>query len=242
MPDREGSLYFFEDAGKTHQESRRIRLIMRLDSYLVEMGNLGSRGRAKRAIVEGHVRVNGNVITKPSYDVAYSDCIEITEGLDKPAGYWKLKGIQEKTGIIKKGDTVLDIGSSAGGFILFASEIASHVHGIEFSREFRSELGRIAHERPDVTVDFGDVFTMHFEKEKFDVLLMDITVSPLSSIKALENVLPALKRGGTLMQVLKLPRKRDRAPILMKLSSMGLEIMEVLEPEKKEAYIVARKL
>jgi 23S rRNA (cytidine1920-2'-O)/16S rRNA (cytidine1409-2'-O)-methyltransferase len=111
---------------------------MRLDSYLVEIGNLGSRGRAKRAIVEGHVRVNNKVVAKPSHDVAYSDDIEITGGLDKPAGYWKLKDIQEKTGIIKKGDNVLDIGSSAGGFILFASEIASHVHGIEFSREFRS--------------------------------------------------------------------------------------------------------
>ncbi len=215
---------------------------MRLDSYLVEIGNLGSRGRAKRAIVEGHVRVNCKVITRPSYDVAYSDSIEITEGLDKPAGYWKLKKIQEMTGFIREGDSILDIGSSAGGFILFASGIASHVHGIEFSREFRSELGRIAHEIPNVTVDFGDVFKMPFEKEKFDVLLMDITVSPLSSIIALENVLPALKSGGTLMQVLKLSKKRDREPLLMKLSNMGLEIIDVLEPEKKEAYIIARKL
>jgi len=48
-----------------------------------------------------------------------------------PLEYWKLKEIQEKTNIIKAGDTVLDIGSSAGGFLLFASEIASLVHGIE---------------------------------------------------------------------------------------------------------------
>ncbi len=215
---------------------------MRLDAYLVEIGNLGSRGRAKRAIIEGHVRVNNKVVTRASHDVAYSDVIELREGLDKPAGYWKLNEIQEKTGIIKKGDTVLDIGSSAGGFILFASEIASHVHGIEFSREFRSELGRIAHECPNVSVDFGDVFTMPFGKEKFDVLLMDITVSPLSSIAALENVHPALKSGGMLMQVIKLPKKRDRGPILMKLSNLGFEIIEVLEPEKKEAYIIARKI
>ncbi|MCZ7362854.1 MAG: S4 domain-containing protein [Candidatus Methanoperedens sp.] len=214
---------------------------MRLDSYLVEIGDLGSRGRAKRAIAQGQVIVNGKVITKPSYDVAYSDDIEITEGLDKPAGYWKLKEIQEKTGIIRKGDCVLDIGSSAGGFILFASEIASCVHGIEFSHEFRSELGKLAHERPNVTVEFGDVL-MPFEKEKFDVLLMDITVSPLSSMIALENVLPALKSGGMLMQVLKLSKKGDGEPIIGKLSTLGLEIIDVLEPEKKEAYIVARKL
>ncbi len=215
---------------------------MRLDSYLVEIGNLGSRGRAKRSIIEGYVRVNGRVVTKPSYDVAYSDKVEVSEGLDKPAGYWKLKEIQEKTGIIKEGDSVLDIGSSAGGFLLFASEIASHVRGIEFSHEFRSELGKIAHERPNVTVEFGDAFSMPFEKEKFDALLMDITVSPLSSIKALENVLGALKSSGRLLLVVKLPKKRDRDPILRKLSSLGLEIVEVIEPEKKEAYIIARKI
>lgn len=125
---------------------------------------------------------------------------------------------------------------------MFASEIASRVHGIEFSREFRSALGKLAHERPNITVEFGDVFTIPVEKEKFDVLLLDITASPLSSIKALENVLSALKSGGKLLQVLKLPKDRDREPILKKLSSMGLEITGVLEPEKKEAYIIARKL
>ncbi|MCZ7356449.1 MAG: S4 domain-containing protein [Candidatus Methanoperedens sp.] len=213
---------------------------MRLDSYLVELGNLGSRGRAKHAIVEGHVRVNNMVVTKPSYDVAYSDKIEVAEGQDKPAGYWKLKEIQEKANIIRSGDNVLDIGSSAGGFLLFASEIASRVHGIEFSHEFRSDLGKIAHEHPNVTVEFGDAFTMHIVGE-YDVLLMDITVEPLASIKALENVLPALRNGGMLLQVLKLQKKSDREPILEKLSSLGLEIIEILEPEKKEAYIIARK-
>ncbi len=217
-------------------------MLMRLDSYLVEVGNLGSRGRAKRAIIEGHVRVNGKIITKPSYDVAYSDRIEITEDLDKPAGYFKLKEIQEKTNIIKKGDVVLDIGSSVGGFLLFASEVASHVHGIEFSREFRSQLRRLAQEHPNITVEFGDVFTMPFESGRFDVLLLDITASPLSSIKALENALTALKRNGILLQVLKLPKEQDRDTVLSKLSSLGLEITHVLESEKKEAYIIARKL
>ena len=215
---------------------------MRLDSYLVEIGNVGSRGRAKRAIIEGHVKVNGRVICKPSFDVAYSDSIEITEGMDRPAGYWKLKQIQEKTNLIKKGDRVLDIGSSAGGFLVFASEIASHVHGIEFSHEFRSELGKIAHEHPNITIEFADVFTIMPEDEKYDVLLLDITASPLSSLKALGSVLPTLKRGGMLLQVFKLPENKSYEPILEKLSSMGFENIQILESEKKEAYAIARKL
>lgn len=215
---------------------------MRLDTYLVETGKFSARGRAKRAIIEGHVKVNEKVITKPSYDVSYSDAVEIAEGFDKPAGYWKLKEIQEKTNIIKKGDNVLDIGSSVGGFLLFASDTAAHVHGIEFSSEFRKELKKLAHGRPNITVEFGDVFTMQFEKEKFDVLLMDITAGILSSIKALVNALPALKSGGMLLHVLKLPKEKVGEQILEKLSSLGLEIIEILEPEKKEAYVIARKL
>jgi len=215
---------------------------MRLDTYLIETGRFSSRGRAKRAIIEGYVKVNDTVIAKPSYDVSYSDKIEITGTLDKPAGYWKLKEIQEKTNLIKEGDMVLDIGSSVGGFLMFASEIASHVHGIEFSREFRSELKKLEYESPNVTVEFGDVFKMTFEKEKFDVLLLDITASPLSSIKALENVLGALKSGGRLLHVLKLPKKREREPILDKLSSLGLEILHVLESGKEEIYVIARKM
>ena len=182
--------------------------MMRLDSFLVETGDLGSRGRAKKAITEGYVKVNGTVIKKSSYDVAYCDLIEVTQDMDKSAGYWKLKEIQEATGILKNGDKVLDIGSSAGGFLLFASEIASNVHGVEFSREFRTELGKMAHEHPDITVEFDDVFTMTFEREKFDVLLMDITADPLSSIKALENALPALKNVLRSLTCLSLRKKR----------------------------------
>jgi len=214
---------------------------MRLDSYLVEIGNVGSRSRAKLVIIEGHVKVNDNVITKSSFDVAYSDKIEITEGLDRPAGYWKLKDIQEKTNIIKKDDFVLDIGSSAGGFPLFASELASHVHGIEFSREFRCELGKIAHEHTNISIEFADVFTKAPENEKYDVLLLDITVNPQASLKALRNVLPSLKRGAMLLQVFKLPEKNDKEPIIQDLTSMGLEIMEIIEAQKKEAYVIARK-
>jgi 23S rRNA (cytidine1920-2'-O)/16S rRNA (cytidine1409-2'-O)-methyltransferase len=215
---------------------------MRLDSYLVEIGNVGSRGRAKRAIMEGHVKVNDRVITRSSFDVAYSDKIELTEGLDKPAGYWKLKDIQEKTTIIKKGDTVLDVGSSAGGFLLYASELASHVHGIEFSHEFHSELGKIAHEHDNITIEFADAFTMAHANEKYDVLLLDITVNPFDSLKALKNLLPALKRGGILLLVLKLPEKSDREPIIEELSLMGFEILQIMEAQKKEEYIIARKL
>ena len=49
---------------------------------------------------------------------------------------------------------------------------------------------------------------MAHDNEKYDVLLLDITVEPQDSLKALKNLLPALKKGGMLLQVFKLPEKK----------------------------------
>jgi 23S rRNA (cytidine1920-2'-O)/16S rRNA (cytidine1409-2'-O)-methyltransferase len=217
---------------------------MRLDAYLVDMGYFKSRGRAKTAIVEGNVKVNGTTVTKVSRDISTEDVIEVIEGLDQPQGYFKLKFIQEESGILKSGDKVLDLGSSAGGFLLFASEIAGNVKGIEFSRDFRSELGKIAYERENVNIIFGDVFTVPLNllsEEPVDVILSDMTLEPEDSIKALSRVLPLLKAGGKLLQVIKISKKKNPKPILSKIENIGLEIQQVISSEKQEIYVVARK-
>jgi 23S rRNA (cytidine1920-2'-O)/16S rRNA (cytidine1409-2'-O)-methyltransferase len=164
--------------------------------------------------------------------------------LDQPQGYFKLKLVQEETVILKPGDRVLDLGSSAGGFLLFASEIAGHIKGIEFSRDFRSELGKIAYERENVEILFGDVFTLPLNllsEEPVDVILSDMTLEPQDSIKALSRVLPLLKEGGRVLQVIKTPKKKNPKPILSKIENLGLEIQKVISSEKQEIYVVARK-
>ncbi len=217
---------------------------MRLDAYLVEMGHFKSRGRAKSAILAGNVKVNGTAVTKVSRDVSTDDLIEVVEGLDQPQGYFKLQLVQKESGILKPGDRVLDLGSSAGGFLLFASEIADHVKGIEFSRDFRSELGKIAFERENVEVMFGDVFTIPLNllsEVPVDVVLSDMTLEPENSIQALSRVLPLLKDGGKLLQVIKMSKKKNPKPILSKIENLGLEILQVISSEKQEIYVVARK-
>jgi 23S rRNA (cytidine1920-2'-O)/16S rRNA (cytidine1409-2'-O)-methyltransferase len=217
---------------------------MRLDAYLVDMGYFKSRGRAKSAVLTGNVKVNGTPVTKVSRDISTDDVIEVTEGLDQPLGYFKLKHVQEESGILKPGDRVLDLGSSAGGFLLFASEIAGHVKGIEFSRDFRSELGKIAYERENVEIMFGDVFTIPLNllsEEPVDVILSDMTMEPEDSIKALSRVMPLLKEGGRLLQVIKILKKKNPRPILSKIESLGLEIQQVVGSEKQEIYVLARK-
>ncbi|NLN42934.1 MAG: hypothetical protein GX152_01700, partial [Methanosarcina sp.] len=60
-------------------------------------------------------------------------------------------------------------------------------------------------------------------------------------IKALARVLPLLKTGGKLLQVIKIPKKRNPKPILSKIENLGLEIQQVISSKKQEIYVVARK-
>lgn len=179
--------------------------------------------------------------------------MDVEEGLDMPRGYFKLKSIQERIPVLKEGDYVLDLGSSAGGFLMFASEVIGtegHIHGIEFSKDFRTELGKLAFENENITVAYGDVFTYPLEKTgtaevtkdgKFDVLLNDMTLEPVDSIAALERMSPLLRDGGKLLQVIKIPKNRSKAAILRKIESFGFTIEEVIEPERQETYIIAVK-
>jgi Predicted rRNA methylase len=226
---------------------------MRLDSYLVETGLFKSRGRAKRAVEDGKVKLNGIVCIKPSKNITTEDVVEAEDGLDMPKGYFKLKAIQERIPILSEGDYVLDLGSSAGGFLMFAAEnigADGHVHGIEFSKDFRTELGKLAFENENITVAFGDVFTLPFENivteknsrdGKFDVLLNDMTLEPTDSIAALERMTALLREGGRLLQVIKIPKNRSKASILRKIEDFGFTVEDVIEPERQETYIIARK-
>ncbi|MGP8319372.1 MAG: SAM-dependent methyltransferase [Methanosarcinaceae archaeon] len=217
---------------------------MRLDAYLVETDYFSSRGRTKQAILNGYIKVNGNIIRKPAKDVSTDDCIDVAGGMDRPAGYFKLKDIQEHTGLIRKEDYVLDLGSSAGGFLTFASGIAKYVIGIEFSHVFRAELGKIDFENDNISVIFGDIFTIPLNELSVvpvDVILSDLTLEPFDSLEVLERVLPLLKDGGRLLQVIKIKDRGNRKPLLNQMKSMGLNIIDVLESKKEEIYIIAIK-
>lgn len=210
----------------------------------MDMGYFKSRARAKAAVLAGSVKVNAKVIKKVSKDVSSLDEIEVEAGLDMPRGYFKLKRIQAESGILKPGDRVLDLGSSAGGFLSFASEIVAYIKGVEFSRDFRSELGKIAYEKENVEVMFGDVFSLPLKsisKEPVDVILSDMTLEPEAAIKALEKVLPLLKPQGKLLQVFKMQKRKNPKPILSKIEALGLDILQVIESEKQEIYVIAKK-
>ncbi|RLI85327.1 MAG: TlyA family rRNA (cytidine-2'-O)-methyltransferase [Archaeoglobales archaeon] len=176
---------------------------MRLDKLLVLRGYFSTRQKAKEAIRRGFVSVDGRVIKKPSFDVNFDSEIVVLQD-EKPRGYWKLKEIDEMWDVIGEGDVVLDLGSSAGGFLIYASEKARKVYGIEFSREFEGELRGIERLRSNVKVFIEDAFKFDLGKlEPLDVILSDLTLKPSDAWKATRRFIPLLKRDGRVLFVMK---------------------------------------
>ncbi len=209
---------------------------MRLDLWLVKKGFFKTRNRAKIAIKLGLVKVNGQLATKPSAEIDEDAVIEVLD--DKPAGYWKLRELDERFHIFRGDETVLDLGSSAGGFLLYASERAKFVYGIEFSNEFEDILREIERERGNVKVFIDDAFRFDVKKlESVDLILNDLTLPFSSSMKALKRFLPKLKPDGKVLFVHKLGRKDEKD--LENFS--GFEILDFEKSkDKKEVYYFLR--
>jgi len=211
---------------------------MRLDKFLVIKGYFSTRQKAKEAIKRGFVLVNGKIITKPAFDVNPDAKIEILEK-ERPKGYWKLKELDEEWNIIKNGDVVLDLGSSSGGFLLYASEKAKVVYGIEISKEFEDELRKIERERNNVKVFIDNAFTFDLSKiEELDVILSDLTLDTKSAWIATSRFVPILKHDGKILFVAKTGIKGKDSNVEFE----NLEILNVKDSKyKKERYYLLRK-
>lgn len=207
---------------------------MRLDVLLVKRGYFKSRNRAKEAIRRGLVKVNGVVVTKPSADISFESSVEVMAD-DVPRGYWKLKKIDAVFKIFSGNEVVLDLGSSAGGFLLYTSEKAKEVYGIEFSKEFEEQLKEIADKRKNVKVFIADAFKFDTSKlPEFDVILNDLTLPFTSSMLVLKRFLPKLKATGFVLFVHKTgDGERGRFDELEVVNSIYSE-------DRKEAYYLLR--
>ncbi|MFW2605698.1 TlyA family RNA methyltransferase [Aliarcobacter butzleri] len=100
---------------------------MRLDMYLTTNFNIQSRNKATELIKSNKVKCDGEIITKPSFNVLDFHKIELLEDdfyVSRAA--YKLKFfLQELKNFDLKDKNTLDIGSSTGGFtqILLENEI-----------------------------------------------------------------------------------------------------------------------
>lgn len=203
---------------------------MRLDVLLVKKGFFSSRSKAKEAVKRGFVKVGGSAVTKPSAEVDLYAEIEVTHP-ERPRGYWKLREIDEQFNLFSGSETVLDLGSSAGGFLLYAGERAKEVYGIEYSREFEKQLRAIERQKQNIRVFIADAFTFDIKVlPELDLILNDLTLPVSSSMQALRRFLPKLKADG---RVLFVHKEGDRE----KPDFSGFKVLRYVQPKsRKESY------
>ncbi len=176
----------------------------RLDQYLADEGIFESRARAKVAVLEGLISVDGNSNVKPGTQVSGSENITISdsERLYVSRGGIKLAGALENFDIDVSGKVTLDVGSSTGGFTdcLLASG-ASHVIAIDVGR---GQLHWKLRQDPRVTVIEG-----HNARnlqpgdlpEQPSIAVVD--VSFISLRKVLEPVFETLTADGIVVALVK---------------------------------------
>jgi len=208
---------------------------MRLDLLLVRRGLFSSRQRAKYSIKKGAVIVNGKTIRKPSTQVDPNAKIQIL-GEERPRGYWKLREIDRSFNLFKGEETVLDLGSSAGGFLLYASERSKFVYGIEYSKNFENSLLSISRRRDNVRVFIDDCFNFNLDVlPKLDLILDDLSLPFSSSFTALKRFLPKLKDDGRILFVHKIGDNQE--PFFE-----NLKVLNSLKSKnKKEVYYLLKK-
>ncbi|TVP94841.1 MAG: TlyA family RNA methyltransferase [Acholeplasmatales bacterium] len=159
---------------------------MRLDMWLIEKGYFSSRARAQREIREGRIRVNDRVITKPAHTLSTTDVIETMTPFNPYVGVGglKLAAALKAFAIDVKGQTILDVGASTGGFTdCVLKHGAAHVVAVDVGRDQMVpqlvEDPRVAlHE----STHFLDTDASFFAD--VDVLVMDVSFIPALTLIA----------------------------------------------------------
>lgn len=153
----------------------------RLDQLLTARKLVASRSQAENYIRLGKVSVNGRVIDKPGYFA--SDTAEIKLDQDEQfvsRAALKLKSVAEKLKLDFRDKTILDIGSSTGGFTEFAltrgakKVIAVDVGTDQLHPKLRADKRIELHEKTDIR-DFTT-------PEEIDIVLADVSFISLREI------------------------------------------------------------
>ncbi len=218
----------------------------RLDIWLTQTGQVPSRQVAKRIIKEGHVTIDGK-IAKPSTFVKGTENIVLSDDISLyPIGYNKLKAIDTMLGgnLISADDVVLDIGSSAGGFLQYLLEKGAHIIGIEVSETFFEILKEIERNNKGITMLFEDAFTIETTKickfEELDLVIIDVTTDLSGTTKLIEKYIPLLKHGGQVIAAFKTDKESDVHTQIQSFSDRLINRQVInINQERQEIHLVA---
>jgi len=159
----------------------------RLDVALAQRGLVATRSQAESYIKLGKVKVNGKILNKPSILVSDDDVLEVRgEEQYVSRAALKLESVARKLKLDFTNKTVLDVGSSTGGFTDYALKhgaikvIAVDVGTGQLHLSLRSDSRVELHEKTDIR-DFSTA-------QQLDIIMIDV------SFISLRLILPAVVR------------------------------------------------
>lgn len=156
---------------------------LRLDNLLVTLGLVATRSQAETYIKLKQVEVDSKIITKPGYFVDPSSSVKLVakEKFVSRAGL-KLASVGSEFGLNFKDKTVLDVGSSTGGFTDYALQhgakkiIAVDVGSDQLHHSLRFNPKVEIHEQTDIRDYLPSV------NKEIDIVLIDVSFISLREI------------------------------------------------------------
>lgn len=214
----------------------------RLDQALVARGLVGSRSQAESYIKLGDVKVDGRVITKPGHTVGDEADLRLTAAEQYVSrAALKLASVAQVLGLDFKDKTMLDVGSSTGGFTDYALKHgARKVIAVEVGT---SQLHPSLHGHPLIELhEKTDIREFKTDAE------IDIVVADVSFI-SLREILPAIGRLSgpqTVIVVMVKPQfeaaeSRLKHKGVIKNDRMRREILKDFEDWTRQRFVILDK-
>ncbi len=161
---------------------------MRLDKYLASKKIVFSRSQAESYIRMGKVYVNGEQISKPGYLVAEGSIVQLKTNVQYVSrAAYKLESVVSSLKVYFTDKTVLDVGSSTGGFTDFALKHgAKKVVAVEVGT---NQLHYSLRDEPKIELyEQTDIRSIKKLKSVPDVVVIDV------SFISLREILPSVAK------------------------------------------------
>ncbi|MBP1696977.1 MAG: hemolysin [Deltaproteobacteria bacterium] len=176
----------------------------RVDIVLVERGMVSSRERARALIMAGKVIVEGKRIAKPGVQINVDAQVHLQEGSSPyvSRGGEKIEGALKTFGIDPKGMIVMDVGASTGGFTdCILQKGAKKVYAVDVG--YGQLAWKLQKDPRVVNLERRNIRYLPREEVQEEADLIVIDTSFISVEKFLPRLLGFLKRGGTILSLIK---------------------------------------
>ena len=211
----------------------------RLDQLLVQRGMAQSRSQAENLIRLGKVKVDGRAVSKAGTFVdERADLDTESERYVSRAGL-KLASVAKQLSLDFAGATVLDVGSSTGGFTDYALQhgakkvIAVDVGTDQLHSSLRSDKRIELHEKTDIR-DFKT-------KEMIDIVVIDV------SFISVREILPAVTKLAPHAAIVTMVKpqfeagKEQVSKGVIKNDSVRRQILKDFETWAKQHFVINHK-